>query len=211
MCKEQPMREEEYKGYAIKIYQDIDGPDPRADFDHIATMVCFHPNYNLGDKNDFSKEDLVEYVKRKDVLSLPLYLLDHSGLWLSTDRYACDPGGWDTSFIGYIVIDYATIRKEYSVKHVTKSVKERAYKLMQAEVEEYSAYLSGDVFGYVIEDPFGDEVDSCWGYIGWDLSGKDMLKECEAIIDHHITKQSEEEVEMHKEEIGEEYSMNFGC
>lgn len=202
MCKETPIREEKYREYAIKIYRDVDGPNPRLDFDNFGTMVCFHPNYNLGDKHNFSREDLIEYVKRKDVLSFPLFLLDHSGLWLRTSRYACDPGGWDTSFVGYVVVDYAKIRKEFG-KRITKKAREHTYKMLEGEVKEYSAYLEGDVFGYVIEDPIGEEVDSCWVFIRWDLSSEEMLSECRSIIDHHIEKEKEAAVKMHAEEIGE--------
>ena len=33
-------------------------------------------------------------------------------------------------------------------------------------VDEWNQYLSGDVWGYVIKDEEGEEVDSCWGFYG---------------------------------------------
>lgn len=211
MCKEQPIREEEYKGYTIKVYQDEDGPNPRLDYDNFGTMVCFHPRYDLGDNDHgMSKEDLIEHVKRKDVLSIPCFLLDHSGLWMRTGRFAEDPGGWDTSFVGYIFVNFETIRKEWPVKRITKKIKEKAYEMLRNEVREYSSYLEGDTFGYVIEDPFGDEVDACWGFIGWDVSGKYMLEECRSIINHDIERHEKEMAVMHDMEINETV-MYVGC
>ena len=37
---------------------------------------------------------------------------------------------------------------------------------IRGEVAEYDQYLTGQVYGYVIEDEDGDHVDSCWGFIG---------------------------------------------
>ena len=41
-----------YKGYSIEIKQDSDPLNPRTDYDNLATMCCYHSNYNLGDKQD---------------------------------------------------------------------------------------------------------------------------------------------------------------
>ena len=38
---------------------------------------------------------------------------------------------------------------------------------LTAEVEQYSQWVSGQCYGYVITDSNGDEVVSCWGYIGY--------------------------------------------
>jgi hypothetical protein len=40
------------------------------------------------------------------------------------------------------------------------------YDVLRADVETYSQYVSGDVWGFVIEDAEGEEVDSCWGIYG---------------------------------------------
>lgn len=41
-------------GNTLNIYQDEYPPNPRTDYDHLGTMVCFHRNYTLGDKHDHS-------------------------------------------------------------------------------------------------------------------------------------------------------------
>ena len=43
---------------------------------------------------------------------------------------------------------------------------EQAYKAMESEVEEYDHYLTGQCYGYVVEDADGEEIDSCWGFLG---------------------------------------------
>lgn len=41
---------------------------------------------------------------------------------------------------------------------------------LTAEVDEYSKWASGEVFGFIITDRNGDTVDSCWGFIGLDYA-----------------------------------------
>ena len=67
-------------GYVIELHVDSDPENPRQ-WDNMGEMVCFHKRYDLGDKDHgFTPETLLEYVKDPNVVSLPLYLMDHSGL-----------------------------------------------------------------------------------------------------------------------------------
>ena len=66
--RQEAWHEEEYKGYSIKLFQDEDSESPR-DWDNLGHMICFHPNYDLGDKHNMTPEELLELVKRKDVLA----------------------------------------------------------------------------------------------------------------------------------------------
>jgi hypothetical protein len=38
--------------------------------------------------------------------------------------------------------------------------------VLAGEVKTFDQYLRGDVYGYVVTDPDGNEVDSCWGLYG---------------------------------------------
>jgi len=156
------MEDLKYKGYTIKIIQDEDPMNPRTENDNLCTMACFHNRYNLGDKHDFTPESLMELVKSKDVVALPLFLLDHSGITMSTGRFACDSAGWDTSAVGYIFLSLEKARKELG-SDVTR---ERIEEILRAEVTEYDDYLTGNVYGFQAIDKDGDEVGSCWGFIG---------------------------------------------
>ena len=99
----------------------------------------------------------------------PLYAYIHSGVCLSLGSDPSggfDPGGWDTSHLGFIAVR----KRDFPGK-------ERARKAAESLVETWNQYLSGDVYGYVVEarvpDADGDEgdatyeeVDSCWGCYG---------------------------------------------
>lgn len=190
----------EYKGYTIKFRLDEDAEDPRVNMSSLGHMICFHPRYTLGDKHNMSKEELLEMVMRSDVLSLPLVIYDHSGLGMSTGRnsypYNCP---WDSSHVGYIYVTKEELRKEYGVKNVTRKITDLAYKILHAEVELYHSWLSGDVWGWEVEDGQGNEVDSCWGYYGWDDNIEYMIEMGKEAVDWRIEQQEKKGKEIAKE------------
>ena len=55
-------------------------------------------------------------------------------------------------------------------------------KMKDGIIEMYEQWSNGDVYGYVIEDSDGEEVEdgSCWGYYGTD----DCESEAKSVIDH---------------------------
>lgn len=62
---------EKYKGYDINIYYDEDSQSPR-DWDNVATFVCCHRRYTLGDRQDnvFCIDELFDkHVNAKDVVA----------------------------------------------------------------------------------------------------------------------------------------------
>jgi hypothetical protein len=184
------METREYKEYTIKVEQDTDPESPR-ECDNLGTMVCFHNRYILGDKHDFDIDELKEFVARKDVISLPLYLYDHSGVWMRTNRSYPFNCPWDSGQVGYIYVTKYQLRKEYSVKRITKDIINKAINVMVQEVEMYSQYISGNVWGFCIENPEGEMVESVWGYYDID----EMIAECEGIIDYDLDKRLQERTE----------------
>jgi len=175
----------EYKGYEIHVYQDPDPESPR-EWDNLGTMTCFHRRYELGDKHSMDLEELKELVQRKDVISLPLFLMDHSGVSMNTGGFRhCDPQGWDWRQVGFIHVDRETVLKEYGKKKLIKALREKVVRILEDEVLTYDQYLTGDVYGFVAETPNGDNIDSCWGYYG--EGGRDwMIGEAKSAIDHYV-------------------------
>lgn len=130
------------------------------------------------------KASQTKWVLRRDVVViLPLYLYDHSGLSISTASFKCDPQGWDTSAIGYIYITRKQVEKEYGWKVITKERREKLITYLKGEVKTYDSYLRGDVWGYTITGPDGENVDGCWGFYGYDY----CREEAKAVVDYTIT------------------------
>ncbi len=170
-------------GYKVFLEQDTDATSPREN-DNVGKMICWNRQYDLGDDHDFSTpEDFLAWKKEQEdageeFLMLPLTILDHGNLWMQVGQrgtFACDPGGWDQSQVGWIYVTKKKALAEYGVplkgKNKFRSLKASEWKAeaekhLRGETEEYSNYLSGDVWGYIIEDKTGEQADSCWGYIG---------------------------------------------
>ena len=161
-----------YKAQTLKIYPDDDPQNPRTEWDNFGSMVCFHRKYQLGDighgisEDDFANwSELKEYlIKEKEaIIVLPMYMYDHSGLTVNTTGFSCS---WDWGQIGYTYTTRKEILENWGGKKLTKELRQKATDLLVAEVQNYDDYLTGNVYGYVLEDENGNELWSCWGYSG---------------------------------------------
>lgn len=155
--------------YSYEIEQDTYPENPRS-WDNACVMACWHRGYDLGDNKRIwdcpdDPEDFVAWAEENKAVYLPLYLYDHSGITMSTSPFSCR---WDSGQVGYVYLTRKTILKEWGWKVLTKKRIAFLEKYMRDEVETYDQYLTGDVYGYVITDDNGEEVDSCWGFYGHD-------------------------------------------
>lgn len=179
-----PIYEEIRHGLIIKIYIDENAANPRTEEDNMGTMICFHRRLKLGDTHKLTVKEAKNLVKRKDVISLPLYLYDHGGLSISTGSFIgrAHHAEWDSGEIGFIYITKETIRKEYGSAG-QKNI-DRAIEYLKNEVKIYNDYLAGNVYGYVIENKDGEHIDSCWGYFGdYDDKKYSALKAATATVE----------------------------
>lgn len=141
--------------------------------------------YSEQSELDWLIDDIIELLLNKDIwyllkkhaniIALPLYLYDHSGITMSTASFNdC----WDSGQVGWIYTDKENIlsqrykfrnSKGNLIKITKRNWKEAAYQILKKEVKMYDMYLQGDVYGIVIEEYDSDckefdETDSCWGF-----------------------------------------------
>jgi len=185
----------------LKIYQD-DNPESPRNWENLGIMACFHNRYELGDKHEFCNEahylgngewnnypdepdGLLDYLKdnKNNLICLPLYLYDHSGLAMRTYRYNRSGESywqypeWDAGLVGYIYVTKQTIREEYEWKAITKQREDKIMQYLMGEVNTYNDYLTGNVYGFILScNICEEELDSCWGYYG-DNAIKDIQDE----------------------------------
>lgn len=106
-----------------------------------------------------------------NIVILPLFLYDHSGLTISTSSFG-DP--FDSGCVGWIYATKLQILAEYGDTSV--ETMEKAKDRLQSEVEEYDYYLNGQCYGFQLYEN-GEESDSCWGFLG---NFKDVAQEIAA-------------------------------
>ena len=191
-------KQEEYRGYTIKVLYDYDPESPRA-WDNLGTIYSNSRSY---DPDGHSIEEIIdsetgkldkEFVKNH--IMLHIYAYQHSGITISTSRGGQFSDPWDSGLFGIIAISNEDAIKNWGKQICTKEVREKALKCLEGEVETLDQYYTGDVYGFIIEDEDGCEIDSCWGYYGSEWIDKDLIPECKAIIDHAIEAQEKKHEE----------------
>jgi hypothetical protein len=177
----------EYKGYIIEIMPHEVPESPR-EWDNLGTMATFHSRYDLGDKVDFKSEqfdswdEMANYIEKEKgaVVILPVYLYDHSGLRMSTGDFH---DRWDSGQVGYIYVTKEDIVRKYGKD--TPENREKARNVLKREIETYDQYLTGDVWGYKVTDPKGEELDSVWGYYGQESA----IDEAKSVVNYDMQRQ----------------------
>lgn len=153
--------------------------------------------YLAADLVDADDADLIpdEHVSRildKHVVILPVHIYEHGGVALSCSGFS-DP--WDSGQVGYVYCTLQQARENWLLPGATwetevtdhennkLSIRDYAAQILRAEVETYSQYLDGDVYGFICEeretcDCCGrgtwEHVDSCFGFYGSDTKTNGM-------------------------------------
>ena len=76
---------------------------------------------------------------------------------------------------------------------VSRSKKEwktekEARKAVLNYIETWNQYLSGDVYGYLIENELGEETGGCWGFYGTEYETNGLLDSAMDEIEDEILK-----------------------
>ena len=190
------------EGNLVEIVSDDWCESPRHDGFNMGTFYTWMRSYESPDKGrpdgfdelgelygihceDSPAEFLNKFNKYVGV-AMPVYAIDHSNV-----EYRCslnnpfnDP--WDSGFAGVIFATKERIREMYCIRRVTKKVRQRVIDEFVAEVAYYNDWANGRIHGYRMYDRHGEEIDSCYGFIGDDVVGiqnyTGTLHDCE--FDH---------------------------
>lgn len=177
--------EQTEEGYIARyLTQDQDPQIP--EMDDNAFLVNYHRDFDVRRDQIITKDDLAnwyqaayrtskeipEHIDQEEQYWIfSLSMLSHSGvrLYLGYTTPPCDPGGWDTSHVGAVLI----AKSEWETE-------EAARKYAEGMIKEWNFYLSGDVWGIVKEtyDEDKEQTDeqSVWGFYGSEHA-KQELKE----------------------------------
>ena len=166
----------------LKIVNDEDPRVPWEDQENAWKFVSNVPKYlcSMNIKETTSNieasnyKELVKGIKKLlpnkgigwKIFTVNAYI--HSGIALSLGSDYPFNDKWDSGVGGFLLVN----SKEFT--HPEKAAK--------GIVEELNQYLNGDVWGYVVETPDGEHLDSCWGFYGkenCEEEGKAALKSCE--------------------------------
>jgi len=129
------------------------------------------------------QEKAISRVLDNNVLMLPLYLYDHSGITMNTTGFSC---GWDSGQVGFIYVTKYQLKQEYGISKVMPIHWKKAEERLKAEVKVYDRYIRGDVYCYTIHDKNEDiVVDSLGGLYG--DSTEEIIRMAKEWIDYEVT------------------------
>lgn len=147
-------------------------------------------------------KSLIQKTIDKHYIILPLYLYDHSGITISTSPFSCP---WDSGQVGIIYISIKDVLKEFSRKKMSKQLRKKAIDLMMAEVKTYDQYLTGEVYGYMIEPTDRNKSiecdDSCWGFYGYDHEKSGLMEYSKNAIDCCISEYKDAVIANHNRRL----------
>ena len=126
------------------------------------------------------RHEQLNLKKSEIAIAYPITKYEHGEISLSLGYKQ----GWDYCVIGFIYITKETLRKEYGVDRITKSIIERAKNCLQSELDMLTAWLNGDCYGWRVEEyaltddgldwKGVDVLDACWGYFDKEQALDDM-------------------------------------
>lgn len=137
----------------------------------------------------------IETEFEKHNVMLPLFLYDHGGITMRTGAFSCR---WDSGQVGFIYMPKKVALAElggpeFKTKDWTPEKQARVEEVLRIDVEVYDQYLTGDVYGFTLQelvyefeqpveeiDVTDDELpwadgDSCWGFYGTDLEENGIM------------------------------------
>lgn len=188
--------EYEYKGFSVKIMYDLDPANPMEDHCGMPTILHWHRRYDLGTEypDDFGhpfedRDAVIERIKKEygARVVIPVYLYDHSGITMSTAPFSCP---WDSGQVGFVFDTPDMLRDGWGDNPPTDE--DLRDKILPSCIETYDQYLRGEIFGYVVEAPEGEDAgrhDSCWGY----YAIEDAKSDAEAGVDYEVRHEEQEQ------------------
>lgn len=160
----------QHKGCTIRVMYDEHGENPFTSWDGEG-MIIFHP------RADYTCNTEVSYEKAKEnKYCIPLDAYIHSGIALSISGEGMNCQ-WDTS---------THIAMWIPSKYCDVTTKKQAEKIARQNCLLFNQWCNGEVFGYIVEDSQGNQIDSCWGYYGNEAITEVIQSEVIPFINQHI-------------------------
>ncbi len=154
----------DFKGLVIKIFQDPDPlPPDDGDKNDSLFLVHYHRDFEVRRDEIISKDDLIRWYNGETIEAEKVFHIFltkayiHSGITLALEESGrtFPDERWDVSRCGCVL-----------VRKTEAKAKKKALKMASQLIERWNDCLSGNVYGYMLENKDGEVLDSCWGFYG---------------------------------------------
>lgn len=175
----------EYRNVPIKIYRDLSPTNPR-NFDNLGIMACSWGKRKLGDREINRKDYLnwgevkTDIVNNNNVAEIyPLHAYEHGLTRIKIGSFGGRlPQGhvrFDSAKVGFIYTTQERVN-EMGVDN------DRVGQILRREVDIYDNYLSGQVYGFVVDDT----GEGRWGFYGGNHEDSGLMEEARRLVDDHV-------------------------
>ena len=187
------METTKYKGLTIRLEQDQDCTNP---LEYAEGVFITHRKnakscYGNTPLDQEAHEDIARQIQAGTLIGLPVYVYQHGNVIITaaeTNPFECP---WDSGQSGYVYVTKKTALDWQGGKVLTAKKREATLDSLRSVVSEYSKWCNGECYGYIIKDSAGEDLDSCWGFIGYDYA----MQEAESAAEHCLIAQARELVE----------------
>ena len=133
-------------------------------------------------------------LKKSDIaIAYPITKHEHGEISLSLGYKQ----GWDYTVSGFVYVTKETLRKEYDLRRITKSIILYAKNCLRDELDTLTAWLNGDCYGWQIKEyaltddgldwKEVDTLDACWGYFDKEQALDDMQDALNRLTQNPLT------------------------
>lgn len=188
-------KEHDYKGYTIRVSQDLDAFNPR---EYGMGTILSIDNANeasrqavSGVRRDvnrgLSEEQALRKYFPKMVWFRKLYRYSHGGdVWALHDNFP--DRRWDVSHAGYVVVTRYDIQEWYNRQRMSDKLRGRIYKDIANSLDALTNWANGLVFGFMVDDIDDPDLDGI--YYGGYNDPVEAREEAEARIDDYRKEQA---------------------
>jgi hypothetical protein len=144
-------------GYVMRIYLDEVPENPREQYDHVCILTQLSDRY---EQPDDGHDDRVMAAWRHRGPGWRQHSTELTERYARAYLDAIAVQWWDDPRSDSRVFGYVTSEA------LADFPPDSAESVLATELAEYAAWCEGEVFGYVVSSPDGENLDSCWGYYG---------------------------------------------
>jgi hypothetical protein len=178
---------ESVNGYTIEIHHDMDAESPR-DRENVFHLLMKRRGYTLPwecdedfDPELYGIQEVAKAVTRRHDAAyvFPIWCYEHSLIaYRAGDDMNPFSDNWDSGLVGLAYVTNAMIDEQRPYFPADWDAAKWAKEVIDGELDTYTDWGNGATYGFVITDPLGDEVESCWGFYG-----DDALDEARSIVE----------------------------
>lgn len=156
--------------YTFTVVPDGDIDAVRAAGETASVLALFHGRYSLANESGLNADDYDSWTEVRDAIIAhgginvtPVWMYDHSGITLrvgESNPFSCP---WDSRMVGF-AYTMPNLLAEHGIPD------EDIDGIIDAEVTEYAAWLSGDVYAVEVRGASGTVVEYVGGFTDEDVA-----------------------------------------